>query len=91
MKKIVAFDEEEQYLMDAVENGFTEPATEAEKEMTLKALRSNRNKAISIRINSDDLDSIKRKADQAGMPYQTLINSILHRYVTGDISIKESL
>ena len=36
---------------------------------------------INIRISSRDLVSLKRKANRAGMPYQTLISSVLHQYV----------
>ena len=35
-----------------------------------------------------DLKGIKEMAKAAGMPYQTLINSIIHRYVTGGIVFK---
>lgn len=40
---------------------------------------------ISIRIDSIDISDLKDEAERLGMPYQTLICSILHRYVTGDL------
>jgi len=40
---------------------------------------------INIRMKADDLDDIKRIADRKGMPYQTLIGSVLHRFVKGDM------
>lgn len=33
-----------------------------------------------------DLSSLQRRANRYGMPYQTLISSILHRYVSGDLT-----
>jgi len=40
---------------------------------------------INIRINKSDLEEIKYKASVEGMPYQTLISSIVHKYVTGQL------
>jgi hypothetical protein len=36
-------------------------------------------------MSGRDLLSLKRKANRFGMPYQTLISSILHQYVSGDL------
>lgn len=91
MDKINAYDTEEQYLMDSVEAGLSRPVSENERQSVLSAIRHTKPKAISIRINEDDLNGIKQKADRAGMPYQTLINTILHRYVSGDIILKEQI
>ena len=57
----------------------------------MAAVRNSNPKAISIRINENDLNEIKRKANRVGMPYQTLINTILHRYISGDIVLKEQI
>lgn len=48
----------------------------------------NKDKRINIRISSRDLGSLQRRAVRYGMPYQTLIASILHRYITGDLAEK---
>jgi predicted DNA binding CopG/RHH family protein len=40
---------------------------------------------MNIRITKRDLDKLKAKALENGMPYQTLVSSILHKYVTGKI------
>jgi predicted DNA binding CopG/RHH family protein len=42
-----------------------------------------KNKRINIRISEKDLNRIKLRALEEGMPYQTLISSILHKYVSG--------
>lgn len=48
----------------------------------------NKDKRINIRISSRDLGSLQRRAVRYGMPYQTLIASVLHRYITGDLEEK---
>ena len=40
---------------------------------------------INIRMKADDLEDIKHLADRKGMPYQTLIGSVLHRFAKGDM------
>jgi predicted DNA binding CopG/RHH family protein len=42
-----------------------------------------KDKRITIRISSRDLEELQVKALEEGMPYQTLITSILHKYVSG--------
>ncbi len=44
-----------------------------------------KNKRINIRLSSRDLETIKKKAAQEGIPYQTLISSTLHKFVTGKL------
>ncbi len=60
---------------------------DAEKERLRLAARNtlNKDKRINIRMSSRDLGALQRKATRYGMPYQTLISSILHRYVSGDL------
>ena len=45
---------------------------------------------ISIRVDGSDLASIKTEADRLGIPYQTFIGSILHRYAKGELLDKKS-
>ena len=58
-----------------------------EKEALVIAARETlqKDKRINIRMSGRDLLSLKRKANRFGMPYQTLISSILHQYVSGDL------
>ncbi len=81
-------DEEERALMEAIENGETEPIPRDELEAMRADIMSASAKNITIRMQLDDLNGIKKMAKAAGMPYQTLINSIIHRYVTGGIVFK---
>ena len=45
----------------------------------------NKDQRINIRMSKSDLESIKYKANEERMPYQTLISSIVHKYVTGQL------
>ncbi len=47
-----------------------------------------KNKRINIRLSEQDLLGLQMKAMTEGLPYQTLISSILHKYVSG--SLKEA-
>ena len=40
---------------------------------------------ISLRVDGSDLADIREEADRLGMPYQTLVSSILHQYVTDQL------
>lgn len=42
-----------------------------------------KDKRVNIRLSSSDLNDIQVKALEEGVPYQTLIASVLHKYVTG--------
>jgi predicted DNA binding CopG/RHH family protein len=81
-------DEEERALMEAIENGETVPLPREEVERIRADIMSASAKNITIRMQLDDLEGIKKMAKAAGMPYQTLINSVIHRYVTGGIIFK---
>jgi predicted DNA binding CopG/RHH family protein len=55
-----------------------------EKRRSIEAIleRSRKTKNINIRISEPDLTRLKKKAEEEGMPYQTLISSVLHKYIT---------
>lgn len=55
---------------------------------TLQKLRKVRR--VNIRLTQGDLDGMQRKAIQEGIPYQTLMASVLHKYVTGLLVEKRS-
>ena len=42
----------------------------------------NKKKAITLRLNENDLEKIKYEAEREGIPYQTFISSILHKYIS---------
>ena len=44
-----------------------------------------KDKRINIRLSSRDLQKIQKRAVKEGIPYQTLIASTLHKFVTGQL------
>lgn len=60
-------------------------ATKAELEKFKAAARATavKDRRVNIRLSSVDLNDIQVKALEEGMPYQTLIASVLHKYVSG--------
>jgi len=49
-----------------------------------------KNKRVNIRLSTQDLSQIQTKAAEEGVPYQTLIASVLHKFVTGRFTEKSS-
>jgi predicted DNA binding CopG/RHH family protein len=85
-------DEYEKELLELEEKGLirTSKPSAKEKKALMEAAKSTlqKDRRINIRISNRDLVSLKRKANRFGMPYQTLISSVLHRYVSGDIQVE---
>jgi predicted DNA binding CopG/RHH family protein len=50
-----------------------------------------KDRRINIRISSKDLRAIQKRALEEGIPYQTLISSLLHKYLSGRLVEKESI
>lgn len=80
-------EKEERELLASVERGewkSAHPTGKALKrylEYARNTLRKNRR--INIRLSQNDLEALQTKAVREGIPYQTLVSSVLHRYVTG--------
>ena len=87
MKKQGFHDDEEKELAAAYERGEFRPVKDQKKaraEAEHAARRYMRKDArINIRLSSADLEMLKRRAAEEGLPYQSLIASILHKYVSG--------
>lgn len=79
----------EEEVLAAFEAGSLLPlATKEELEQIRESARATATKdqRINIRLSAGDLRDIQVKAMQEGMPYQTLIASVLHKYVTGRLA-----
>ena len=80
-------DKEEQEILESFERGEWTSVPEVESEIHKHRVYARntlkKDKRINIRISSKDLSEIQTLAIEDGLPYQTLISSILHRYVTG--------
>lgn len=87
---------EEHELLGAYEAGEFESDLDADRrEYLAKAAQetSRKDRRINIRISSRDLEALQRRALEEGLPYQSLVSSVLHKYVSGgfkDISANKS-
>lgn len=85
-------DKEERYILDALENGRMKLASPSKKEIeAIKTAADNtfkKDRRITIRLYGHDFMGIQKKAMEMGLPYQTLISGIIHRYIEGDLKIK---
>ena len=73
-------------ILQAFEKGqLKSVATKVELEKLKAAARATaiKDQRVNIRLSSVDLSDIQVKALEEGVPYQTLIASVLHKYVTG--------
>ena len=82
-------DEEERSLMDSIERGDTKPVPEEELEAIKTSIKETAHN-ITIRMNDSDIEGMKAKAARLGTNYQTLIKTLVHRYLTGGITINEA-
>ncbi|GAK56309.1 hypothetical protein U27_03271 [Candidatus Vecturithrix granuli] len=87
------YDQEEQEILEAYETGRMKLSKPSPSEITIiKATAENtfkKNKRITIRLYDHDFKGIQKKALQMGIPYQTLIAGIIHRYIEGDLVSKK--
>jgi len=79
---------EEQQLLKAVESGeFESVLTEKRRAELVAAAKDTvrKDKRINIRISNRDLKAVQLKASEEGIPYQTLVSSIIHKYISGSL------
>lgn len=88
MKKY-KLDKEEGEILDAIENDEWElvKLKKAELEHYAEIARNTfrKDQRMNIRISKADLNRIKAKAAEEGIPYQTLVTSIIHKYASGSL------
>ena len=82
-------DEYELAVVSAFDKGkLKSVATKGELAKLKAAARATeiKDRRVNIRLSSGDLSDIQVKALEQGVPYQTLIASVLHKYVTGHLA-----
>jgi predicted DNA binding CopG/RHH family protein len=89
-KAFKPIDQEENDLMESIERDDWQPVQnfEKEKEKAIAAARNTlkKDKRINLRLTQKDYHQIQIKAIQEGIPYQTLISSIVHKYLNGSLT-----
>ena len=83
------FDKEEKSIIDAYEKGKIKLSTPSKKEIdnvkTMAKSTFKKDKRITIRLYDRDYKGIQKKAMEMGIPYQTLISSMIHQYIEGGL------
>jgi len=81
--------EEEQEILDSFERGEWVPVRDLSKRKR-ELIRYARNtlkkdKRLNIRISERDLNELQKRAVSEGLPYQTFVSSIIHKFVNGKL------
>ena len=81
------FDADEKDLLQSVERGEWKSAGGGKRERTRYSRYAKttfrKDRRLNIRLSSKDLEAIQKRALAEGLPYQTLISSLLHKYASG--------
>ena len=90
---MIDFTTEEKELLESFEKNEWKPVRGQKAKMSryqqMAKSTFKKDSRINIRMSSKDVHAIQVKALEEGIPYQTLISSILHKYVTGKLKEKK--
>ena len=90
----IKLDEYETEILAGYDSGeYRSVATKAElaKFTEAASVTAIKDRRVNIRLSASDLADIQVRALEEGLPYQTLIASVLHKYVTGKLAEKETV
>ena len=80
---------EEKEMLDSYERGewhsVKNLGSEIKRYQAMARATLRKDKRVNIRISSHDLERLQKKAIEDGIPYQTLIASLIHRFVSGQL------
>jgi predicted DNA binding CopG/RHH family protein len=79
---------EESCLLHAFEDGDFRPARSRRlrvRQLKQAAMATVKDRRLNIRLSAPVLEGLRARAAEEGLPYQTLIASVLHKFVTGRI------
>jgi len=80
---------EDKEIIESIENGewkSIDNLEEMKKKLIIAASETAiKDYRINVRISKRDVEALKTRALEEGIPYQTLVTSILHKYVTGKL------
>ena len=92
-KAFEPLDKEESDLMKSIEDEEWRPVEDfkRQKNAAVEAARNTlkKDKRINLRLSQKDYHQIQIKAVEEGIPYQTLISSIIHKYLNGSLRQKQ--
>ena len=83
---------EERDILDRFERGElrSPPGAEREVEAARQAARNtfNKTKRVNLRVTERDFNLAHSRAREEGIPYQTLLSSVIHKYLSGQLTEK---
>ena len=79
----IRLDDYEKEILELYEDGRLKPAPGKTDYQSIARTTLKKNRKINIRLPENDLIALKQRAAREGIPYQTLIGSILHKYASG--------
>ncbi len=86
--------QEEKDILNSVERGewkrIPNFKREAQRFQSIAQATLRKDKRINIRMTGRDMIHFQKKAVAEGLPYQTLISSILHKYINGSLAVKSA-
>ncbi len=86
-------DEEEREILEAFRRGELQRIPDADKEIALAKLRARntlkKSKRVTLRVTEHDFGMAHTRAMEEGIPYQTLLSSVIHKYLSGRLVDKE--
>lgn len=95
-QKFIILDSYEKEINDAIERGQVREVSPAalqrmrekfSQAATYTKVLARKDRRVSLRLNDRDLDAIQARAAANGLPYQTLIATILHQVATGKVTV----
>ena len=90
----VKLDREEKDILESFERGEWVSIRDRKKEIsrlgTAARATLRKNRRINIRLSDRDVIGLQVKAAEEGIPYQTLISSVLHKFLTGTLWVTET-
>jgi len=91
---MIKLDAEEKEILEAFDAGKLKKSKAVKKQIEQhKAIAEatfKKDARINIRLSSRDLRSLQARALKEGMPYQTLVSSVLHKYIDGQLIDKSA-
>lgn len=89
----IKLSKEEQKIENALAKGEYRhvPKSQRNDQLFAEAIKNyeelKKSKRVTIRINNQDLIRVKARAQKTGIPYQTLLNALIHQYAEGKTTI----
>ena len=86
---MINLDEYEQDILQSVENGEWESKNNIDNRLVelQSYIKNQKKKAISLRVNENDIYELKKKALENSIPYQNLIQILIHQFATNKIKL----